>query len=98
VEALQAGADVSMAGQFAVAFYSACFVADDVIVYTWKSLAEPSFTVKADTANQQAMGQRLLYMRKETKPECLEERRREEVVERHSQFTGCPIILFVEKK
>ena len=107
MEAVQAGTDLSMIGQFGVGFYSAYLVSDHVKVvshhmddeqYVWESSDGGSFTVSKSTDENLIRGTKIVLTLKEDMSEFLEENRLKELVKKYSEFIEFPIHLYVEEK
>ena len=109
IEALSAGTDISMIGQFGVGFYSAYLVAERVVVYSkpahgqccmWESSAGGHFTVKEEAeqgADAIKRGTKIILHLKPDNLEFLEEKRLKDLIKKHSEFISFPIELYVEK-
>uniref|UniRef100_H0XHL6 Uncharacterized protein n=1 Tax=Otolemur garnettii TaxID=30611 RepID=H0XHL6_OTOGA len=104
MEAFQAGAGMSMFGQFGVGFYSAFLVAEKVVVITkhnsdeqaWKSSAGSSFIICTDHGEPTGRGTKVILHLKED--QYSEERQVKEVVKKHAQSTGYLITLHLEEE
>merc|ERR1719445_1796509 len=109
MEAITAGADMSMIGQFGVGFYSSYLVAEKVVVvskhnddeqYRWISEAGSSFKVvkEVDPPEVLTRGTKIILHLKKDQLDYLEERKLKDLVKKHSEFIGFPISLLVEKE
>jgi len=107
MEAVAAGADISMIGQFGVGFYSAYLVAEKVTVisksnndetYKWESNAGGTFSINpVDESENLTRGTKIILQLKEDQQEFIEERKVKDLIKKHSEFIGFPIELMVEK-
>merc|ERR1712072_427653 len=107
MEALQAGGDISMIGQFGVGFYSAYLVANTVTVYSknnddeehvWHSNAGGSFKVFKSTTPTLKRGTRIVLKIKEGCEHFLIERTMRKLINKHSNFICFKIFILTEKE
>ena len=108
MEAIQAGADISMIGQFGVGFYAAYLTSELVTViskhnddeaFKWESSAGGSFSITSiETPADLKRGTRITLSLKDGCEEYLEEDKLKELIKKYSSFISFPISLWVTKE
>jgi molecular chaperone HtpG len=109
IDAIAAGADISMIGQFGVGFYSSYLVSEKVFVrskhnddvqHVWESTAGATFSVREDSDNpyQLTRGTEVILFLKDDVLDYLEEKKIKEIITKHSQFVSFPITLLTIKE
>jgi len=109
MEAISAGADISMIGQFGVGFYSAYLVSERVVVrskhnddeqHVWESTAGGTFKVRNDSDNpyQLKRGTEIYLYLKDDCAQFCKEKNIKDIVKKHSQFVAFPINLLTIKE
>jgi molecular chaperone HtpG len=109
IDAIAAGADISMIGQFGVGFYSSYLVSEKVLVrsknnddmqYVWESTAGATFSVRDDNDNpyQLTRGTEIILFLKDDCLDYLEEKKIKDIITKHSQFVSFPITLLTIKE
>merc|ERR1711871_1108877 len=95
MEALEAGSDLSLIGQFGVGFYSAFLVSDNVVVtskhndddaYAWSSQAGGSFTIEKVDDSTLKRGTRISLHLKEDQHDNLNESKIKDLIKKHNEF------------
>merc|ERR1711972_1142057 len=107
MEAISAGADISMIGQFGVGFYSSYLVSEKVTVRTkhnddeqwiWESTAGGTFTIGSDTKSDLKRGTEIILHMREDATDFVDEKKIKDLIKKHSEFIGFPISLYVTKE
>merc|ERR1712212_83771 len=107
MEAISAGADISMIGQFGVGFYSSYLVSEKVVVRTkhnddehwmWTSTAGGTFDIMKDPNPNLKRGTEIILHMREDAADYIDEKKLKELVKKHSEFIGFPISLYVTKE
>jgi len=107
MEAISAGADISMIGQFGVGFYSSYLVSEKVVVRTkhnddehwmWTSTAGGTFDIMKDPSPNLKRGTEITLHLREDAMDYNDEKKLKDLVKKHSEFIGFPISLYVTKE